>query len=99
MTIVMTGCDPEAWGLIPDFLSEDNPEPAAKQFNHNYQSGWSPFKGFKLNAATLVLTYPGDPPMEPMGEMQFRDEMILLYPSAWVLILQKDGTWEVARMD
>ena len=29
----------------------------------------------------------------------FRDEMIFLYQSAWVLILQRNGSWVIARMD
>lgn len=87
------------WGYIPTFLSLDDPRTAREQFNEHYISGWQPFKGFTFNKDTLSLKYPGDPAYKPVSEMQFRDERIILYPHAWVLVLQKDGTWEVCRMD
>jgi hypothetical protein len=34
-----------------------------------------------------------------MSAFEFRDELVLLFPHSWVLVMQKDGTWEVARMD
>jgi hypothetical protein len=97
--IMMTGCDPEYWGLIPGFLSEDNPKTAREQFNDQYQGGFNNFNGFKYDNARKILTYPGDPPMRALGTMKFRDETIHLFPHAWVLIEQPDGKWEVARMD
>lgn len=87
------------WGFIPSFLSERDPRKAREQFNEHYQSGWRPFKGFTLNKDTMALTYPDDPPMKPIDYFEFRDEIIYMYPHAWVLILQKDGAWEVSRMD
>ena len=88
-------------GLIANFVSDDNPDPAAKQFDDNYQhgGGWRPFKGHKFDPMTLELSYPGDPPMEPVATTNLRDEIIYVYPYAWVLILQKDGSFEVSRMD
>jgi hypothetical protein len=92
--------DVETWGFIPGFLDESDPRPAREQFNERYRGGWMPAPpGLKLDPATVSLTYPGDPPMRPVSVGQFRSEMLLLYPSSWVCILQKDGSWEVARMD
>jgi hypothetical protein len=31
--------------------------------------------------------------------MKLRDEVILVYPHSWVLILQKGGSFEICRMD
>lgn len=94
--------DPSIYlGLIPTFLSESDPRPAAEQFHTNYShgGGWDPFEGFKFNPKTLTIAYPGDPPIKPAAECTFRAERIIVYPSAWVLILQPDGKYEIARMD
>ena len=37
--------------------------------------------------------------MRPLAKAQLRDETILFYESPWVLIAQKDGTFEVSRID
>ena len=96
---VIFGGDIDDWGFIPTFLHDDDPRPAKEQFNDRYLGGWNKFSGFTFNESDGTLKYPGDPTMNTLGAMIFRDEMILLYPSAWVLILQQDKTWEVARMD
>src|SRR5436190_2482904 len=85
-------------GYLPGFLSETDPRSAAEQFNTNYvYGGWRPFKGHRLNADNS-LAYPGDPPMYPIAETQLRDELILLYPSDWVAIIQPNRSFEVCRM-
>lgn len=88
-------------GFIPTFLSENDPRPAREQFNTGYihGGGWRPFDKFAFNPQSLALKYPGDPPMQPVAKMTLRDEQIYVYPYAWVLILQKDGSHEIARMD
>jgi hypothetical protein len=87
-------------GLLPSFLSEANPARAKDQIHSAYAhgGGWNSFKGFTLNE-DFVLVYPGDPPMKPLAETYLRDEHILFYKYAWVVIVQPDGTWEVARID
>ena len=87
----------EALGFIPGFLDEDDPRLAAEQFNENYIGGWRPQEGFKLTGKTL--TYPGDPPMQPICVMLFHDEEIYLYPYSYILIKKKDGSFEICRMD
>jgi hypothetical protein len=90
----------DVWGFIPSFLYADDPRPAREQFNERYVGGWMPGPpGLVFDFDTVTLTYPGDPPMTPISAMQFRTEWVLLFPSDWVLILQQDGSWEVARMD
>jgi|SRR5215471_1888501 len=88
----------EHWGYIPLWLSDDDPRPAKEQLNSGYVSGWRPFKGFTMNAQE-ALVYPGDPPQRPIAEIKLREERIILYPSAWVAIIQPDGSFEVCRMD
>jgi hypothetical protein len=93
--------DPEILGFLPSFLDEDDPRPAREQLDGNYQhgGGWRPITGFELEPLSGVITYPGDPPLTPFAAGKVRDEMILFYPYAFVLILQKDNTFEICRMD
>ena len=97
--IIMVGGNPDMWGFIPGFLDNDDPRGAKEQFNDRYVAGWQPFEGFKWNPETGVLTYPGDPPMKPLSSILFRDEMILLFESGWVMVVQNDRSWEICRMD
>lgn len=109
----------EAWGIIPMMLDPDDPLPAQEQFAVKYVSGWQPFNDFTViwdareDLAPGVpvvpyLKYPGDPMMSPISVMVFRDQLLYLFPSAWVLVLdnaeeiKEDGAspkFEIARMD
>jgi hypothetical protein len=89
-------------GIIPEFLSEDDPRPAREQLNDNYAhgGGWQPFKGHTLVPEDgFKLCYPGDPPLRPIAFIRLRRERIVIYPHAWVMILQDDNTFEICRMD
>jgi len=90
----------DAVGCIPSFLSEDDPRPAREQLHQNYAhgGGWDPVPRFKMDDRNRLL-YPGDPPMFPLVRMYLRDEEILIYISGWVAIKQKNGSFEVSRMD
>jgi hypothetical protein len=102
--IVPRGIDPavaaEAIGIIPYWLDDQDPRPAAEQLDQHYAhgGGWQPFDGFKLQKDGSIK-YPGDPALKPIGAVGFRKELILFFPFAWVMILQKDGTFEICRMD
>jgi hypothetical protein len=98
MTFV--GCPPDAWGFIPGYLDEADPRPARAQFDERYPGGWSPAPtALKFERKQMVLTYPGDPPFAARGALQFRGELLILFESDFVVILQSDGTWQCARMD
>jgi len=88
-------------GLIPDFLQEDDMRPAREQFNERYAhgGGWRPMKGFEVDAEMGTIQYPDDPPLKPIAAFRFHDELIYIYPHAWVRIEQADGSSEIARMD
>lgn len=86
----------ELLGSIPAWLNPANPEPAAKQLDAGYRhgGGWIPFgKGVweMGDGGTLAL--------KPIAKAQLRDETIYVYEYTWVAIVQKDGSFEVARMD
>lgn len=87
------------WGYIPSFLEEGAEGSAREQIARNYIGGWHSFSGFKLDSGTMELSYPDDPSMRPLNNMRFRDEVLWLYPHAWLLIMQPDGSWEIAHID
>lgn len=84
-------------GLLPEFWDERDPRPAKEQADENYVSGWRPSAGFTMTERGLE--YPGDPPMALVAEAKLRDETIRVYQSAWVAIIQPDGSHEICRMD
>lgn len=88
-------------GYLPGFLSEADPRPAKEQIDENYAhgGGWRPFGSWKLDPRTLTLRYPGDPPMRPLAVTRLHNEHIYFYEHAMLLILQADGSFEVARVD
>lgn len=95
--VLFEGHDVEELGFLPEFLSEDDPRSASEQFDTNYIGGWDPMPGFTLSAGGLE--YPGDPPLAPIGFTTLRDEKIIFFPYAFVMIEQPSGAFEVARMD
>jgi hypothetical protein len=96
--ILNLNCD---LGFLPDMISEDVDLPVAKQLATTYAhgGGWNPQSGFILDKQTLKLTYPGDPPMYPLAVSMLRKELLLFYPFSYLLILQQDGSFEIARVD
>jgi len=99
---VRPGTHPDLLGEIPHFVNEADDRPAAEQFDDNYAhgGGWRPMEKWELDPDGCAITYPGgDPPLKPLAFATLRDELILVYPHAWVVIVQNDGTFEVSRMD
>jgi len=92
--------DMEHLGYLTEFLNEEDPRPAREQYDANYEfGGWSPMKGWAFDPKTLAITYPGDPPLKPFAFTALHGDVIFFYPHAQVMILHKDATFEVARMD
>ena len=96
----------EHLGFIPSFIKETDPRPAAEQFADHYAfgGGWMPFKGFTmLPNGNMQYGDPSeedaDPPTLLLWESFLRDETIRVYDSAWVAIVQPDGSFSVSRMD
>lgn len=88
------------FGLLPFFFNSED-EPAAKQIDFHYQhgGGWRPFEGFAFDPKTREISYPGDPSFKPIAEVTVGQERVLIYPYSWVLVLQPDGKFEIARID
>lgn len=94
--------DPDAYlGSIPMFLSERDEDSAKQQLDKHYShgGGWNPLEGWTLDLDSGVISYPGDPPLPPVAKAVLREETIYVYPHAWVAVVQKDGSYEIARMD
>jgi len=91
----------EYLGYLPGFLDLDDPRSAKEQFDANYQhGGWMPFGADKFKLLDgYRLKYPGDPPQVPRAVTKLREELIILYDSSIVAIIQPDESFEVARMD
>lgn len=87
-------------GFIPHFLVDDDPRPAAVQFNERYAhgGGWMPMEGWRALPDGRV-EYPGDPPLTPIAASMLRSETIRVYPYGLVMITQLDGSFEISRMD
>lgn len=103
------GVTQEDLGFIPAFFSEHDLRPAREQLDMNYQhgGGWRPLKGWKAHPGGEI-EYPGDEPLKPIAEASLHGgicepgstgEMILIYESAWVQIVQADGSFEIGRVD
>lgn len=88
-------------GYLPGFLSENDPRPAKEQIDSAYQhgGGWNPQPGWEYDPQLHAMRYPGDPVMFPLAEAHLRDETLLFYPHDYLLIVQKDGSFEMARVD
>lgn len=99
MTIQFTDMSMEAVGIIPGWLSEDDERGAVEQIHASYGhgGGWHDFEGFSLEDDKLV--YSGDPPMTKRSEAKLRDERIIVYPYGWVVVVQLDNSFKVARID
>ena len=91
----------EMVGFLPEFLDLRDTRPAKEQFDANYRhgGGWSPQEAWTFDANDLTIKYPGDPRLKPIAITALRDEMIYVYPSGIVNIVQLDGSFEIARMD
>jgi hypothetical protein len=88
-----------ALGYLPNFISDNDNRSAKEQIDDRYISGWHEFKGFDMNPETNALIYPGNPDYPPLWSRKLREETIILYQHSWVAIVQKDGSFEVARID
>jgi len=96
---------PEELGILPQFINELDTRDAVSQIDTAYSrgGGWMDFEGFTLkHHADLLpssITYPDDPPYFEIARAKLRDETILFFPHAWVVVVQLDGTFRVARID
>lgn len=102
---MLTFTNMEVVGILPQFVSEHDPRPAKEQINQNYAhgGGWDSFEGFTLitsdDGEQYGLDYKGDPMMKELSRATFRDETLVFFEHSWLAIIQKDGSFEVSRVD
>lgn len=101
----------EHLGFIPEFLSEQDPRSAVEQIDANYQhgGGWRDMRvgdgGWRLIDGGRVIKYPGDMPLHALAGAKLhatadsKGELIYIYESAFVAVIQPDGSARVARID
>lgn len=97
--VLRPGHSPDELGLIPSFIYPDDERSVVEQIRERYIGGWDSFKGFTLNPKSLALSYPGDPALQPIAFARVRNEIVVVYESAWTIVVQPDGEFEAARLD
>ena len=97
--------DRNAWdalGFLPQIIRQYGGK-LKDQIAHNYAhgGGYSPFGQGKwvFDKTSKHLKYPGDPAYQPIAELAVGDELFIFYPHAVCAIVQKDGSFDVIRMD
>jgi len=99
-------------GFIPEILRDDDPRPVKDQMNERYEhgGGFHAFpnkKRFTINdtaAEPCKLVYHEDDFVETMEEwgrcwFPITEELVIVFDSAITAIIQKDGSFELTRMD
>ena len=91
----------EELGFLPQMLDGAIDTPVAEQINNNYQhgGGWRSFTGFIYSPTDRSIRYTGDPKLYPIAHARINNETVLVYPYSWVLVLQEDGSFDIARID
>jgi hypothetical protein len=92
---------PEGLGFLVDILSDRDKRPVKEQLEDRYRhgGGFRPMKGFKMKP-NKILVYPGDPPFKPSAGSVINDEIVIFYRCCSLLaIIQKDGSFEITRVD
>ena len=95
------GFKPEMLGLMPSFLDDRDLRSAREQINANYAhgGGWFAIEGFHYDKLSGLLEYEGDPPYKPLAMSRLRDEVLIFYEYQLLMVLQKNGSYEVTRID
>ena len=88
-------------GFLPMMISRRDRRPLREQLDTGYQhgGGWQPMDGWTFDPTDGSMHYPGDPPMPPLLAAPVRDETLIMYDHDFVAIIQRDGSFEIARMD
>jgi hypothetical protein len=93
----------EMLGYLPQLIGTQFSGTVAEQLNENYAhgGGYHPFgEGqWRMNPATHILQYPGDPPFRPLAMTKIREETVYFYNSALLAIVQPDGKFAITRVD
>lgn len=97
-------------GYLWMIFSDVDPRPCSVQVNerYTYGGGWSPMQKwtatpaddlYRASPETVRIKYPGDPAFRVLFDFKINAERVFVFDGAWVMIVQPDGSHEIARMD
>lgn len=90
-------------GRIPLLINPDCADPVWQQVQDNYPGGWNPVQGEERDKWSLFgddyLKYPGLPAVAPAAMAWLRGEKILVYPAGWLVVVELNGDFTVARIE
>ena len=93
-------------GFLPEWWRAQYDErPVTQQLHDAYRhgGGWDPLPGFVLQDGNKAQYKPNDPdrdpPYEPLAIGEANGEKVIVYDHSWVGVINKDGTFEMNRMD
>jgi hypothetical protein len=92
---------PEGLGFLPAILSAADSRPVKEQLEDRcrHGGGWRPIQGLRMGK-NRVMHFLGDPPYRPAAAADVNGELVIFYPQASLLaVIQKDGNFEVCRVD
>lgn len=89
-----------ALGPLLSAIDADSSDPIWMQLRDNTRSGWEPAPpgtGFKFTQDDMLI-YANLPPLAPVGMATHLGERIFAYPHGFVLILQLNQSYSLARI-
>ena len=101
----------DAVGLIPAFFDPSDARDAREQIEDNYAhgGGWRPHptpEHWTFDPQTLTVTYDDKDPYEEPEQYHAlasaklpNGQAIIVFQSAWLLVVDPDGKWQIARVD
>jgi hypothetical protein len=92
---------PEGLGLLPAILKAADGRSVREQLEDRYRhgGGWRPIPGLRMGK-NRVMHFPGDPSFKPSAAADINGELVIFYKQASLLaVIQKDGKFEVCRVD
>lgn len=87
-------------GRIPLLIDPNVDEPVWMQVQTNYPEGWNPVTDREkwTLSGDNYLVYPGLPPLAPAAMAWHKSEQVFVYPAGWVVVLEPEGVFTVARI-
>jgi hypothetical protein len=95
----------EILGYLPDIVLPGDPRPVREQLDDRYSHGGG-YREFgrgqwEWSQTSLRLKFPGDPAMKPLAALTLPAscEIVFFYPHQMLLIVQRDSSFTVTRVD
>ena len=100
MAWYVNGTDYDVLGLLPEIITDKDSRPVREQIEDRYVYGWEPMEGFTFDPMSATLTYKDGEQMFALAYAAVRNEVVVLYESAILLVFNRtDNTYDVIRID